>query len=416
MAKLIERKIYTDSIKGFFDNGEFIKVITGVRRSGKSGILKLVMQEALKHTNKDHIIFLDFEDYSNSDLLKPKVLHQYVLDKIKDDKTYFVFLDEIQKVEEWESVVASLRKRNTDIYITGSNAQLLSGEFATNIAGRCVSFSVYPLSFREFFRFRVESGFKKYLEPTSFPVDESHLDEFVKVGGFPALSTKDYSDDEIRRVVTDIHSTAVLKDVVERNKIKNVPLLQRIIAYLYDNVGNLTSIKKIVDYLQKEKVDFETVSSYIGYLENAFIINKVSRYDIKGKKLLESNYKFYLADHSLQYAIREIREDNKPGILENIVYNELIRRGYKVYVGKMSKDDSREIDFVAEKNNGDEKVYVQVCYEFTTPETKEREYAPLLDVKDHFPKYVVSYKLFGKDGRNGVVGIQLKDFLLKESF
>jgi predicted AAA+ superfamily ATPase len=409
MSKLIERKIYTDKIKGFFDK-EQIKIITGVRRCGKSEILKLVKQEALKITDEDHIIFINFEDSEFDEIKTYKDLNKYIVDKMKDDKKYYIFLDEIQMVNSWEKAVNSLRLKNTDIYITGSNSQLLSGELATLLAGRYVAFEINTLSFSEFIHFRAESLIME--KP------EEQIDEYIKIGGFPLLSTVKYSDSQIRQIVTDMQSSAVLKDVVARNKIKNVPLIERIIAFIYDNVGNLVSIRKIADYLKSNGggADFETISSYVGYLEKACIIKKVSRFNIKGKKLLESNDKFYLADHSLQYAVRDMKRTNLPGILENIVYNELIRRDYKVYVGKMSKDDNREIDFVAEKINGSERVYAQVCTEYGSKETMDREFTTLTEIKDHYPKYVVTLDKFWQENRNGVAGIHLKEFLLKENF
>lgn len=422
MARLIERKIYTDKIKGFFDK-EQIKIITGIRRSGKSEILKLLKNEALKITDEQHIIFINFEDADFDEIKTYKELNKYISEKMKDDKKYYVFLDEIQMVENWEKAVNSLRLKNTDIYITGSNSQLLSGELSTLLAGRYVSFEVNTLSFSEFMNFRRQCGIRKetdFAEDISYPKNrkimvqkEDELDEYIRIGGFPLLSTSNFTDEQARQIVADIQSSAVLKDVVARNKIKNVPLLERIIAFLYDNVGNLVSMRKISDYLKSNGggTDFETVSSYVGYLEKACIIKKVSRYDIKGKKLLESNDKFYLADHSLQYAIRDMKRTNLPGILENIVYNELIRRDYKVYVGKL---DTKEIDFVAEKINGGEKVYVQVCTEFGSQETIDREFSPLTEIKDHYPKYVVTLDKYWKEDRNGVSGIHLKDFLLKE--
>ena len=403
----------------------------------ESGVLYFI-------TDQEHILYINFEDIGFANLLTAKELHEYIIAKIKDDKKYFIFLDEIQDVVGWEKAVNSLRLRNTDIYITGSNSQLLSGELATHIAGRHVSFEIYPLSFQEFVNFRweclpltigqmdslkipvgeldslkipynkLDEGIKKNFKPSE-SYYKHELGEYIRIGGFPALSTSPYSHDRAKKIVEDIHSSAVLKDVIKRHKVKNVALLERIIAYIYDNVGSLLSIRNIENYLKNNGGgNFETISNYIGHLENACIIKKAQRYEIKGKKLLESNDKYYLADHSLQYAIRDFKEENMPRILENIVFNELIRRGYKVYVGKMSNTDSREIDFVAEKNNGDEKVYVQVCYEYSSAETRKREFTPLTEIKDHYPKYVVTYRSI-KDNVNGVVGIPLEDFLLKET-
>jgi len=430
MNNPIERKIYTDRIKGFFNKRDLIKVITGVRRSGKSEILKLLKGEALKITDEQHIIFANFEEAEFSNILTYKKLHDYVTDKMTDDKRYYIFLDEIQMVKDWERAVNSLRLRNTDIFVTGSNSQLLSGELATLIAGRYVSFEINPLSYEEFVKFRQESRvaeIEAFNPKTRLDIADDisksklvaisvvdDLDEYIQIGGFPLLSTTQFSTEQARQLVLDIHSSAVLKDVVARNKVKNVPLLEKIIAFVYDNVGSLITLRRISDYLKSNSGsgDLETIGNYIRYLENACIIRKVSRYDIKGKELLKSNDKYYLADHSLQYTIGGFKRTNLPGILENIVYNELIRRGYKVYVGKMGKDDNREIDFVAEKLS--EKIYVQVCTAFSSNEVIDREFNPLLDIKDNYPKYVVTLDKYWQENKNGVVGIHLKDFLLKE--
>jgi len=403
MTRPIERKIYTDKIKGFFDK-EPIKVIVGIRRSGKSEILKMVRSEASKVTDEDHIIFINFEDSEFDEIVSYKELNRYVADRMKDDKRYFIFLDEVQIVEDWEKSVNSIRLKNTDIYIAGSNSKLLSGDLATLLAGRYVKFEINTLSFSEFICFRRESGIH--------PADD--LDEYIRVGGFPLLSTTSFTPEQARQIVADIQASVVLKDVVKRYKIKNVPLLERIIAFIYDSVGSMVSIRKITDYMKSNGIaaDSETVSSYVGYLEDAYIIKKVPRYDIRGKKLLESNDKFYLADHSLQYVVRDLKRTNLPGILENIVHNELIGRGYKVYVGKIG---TKEIDFVAERINGGEKVYVQVCTEFGSPETMDREFSPLIEIKDHYPKYVVTLDKYWGEDRGGVKGIHLKDFLLKEN-
>jgi predicted AAA+ superfamily ATPase len=400
--KIADRKIYTDEIKGFIDK-DLIKVIIGVRRSGKSEILNLIKQEVSERTDKEHIIFVNFEDSDYEWIVTHKELNSYIAEKMKDDKRYYIFLDEIQEVKNWERSVNSLRLKNTDIYITGSNSKLLSGELATLISGRYVEFEVNTLSFAEFKQFRKEFG-----------IEKDDIDEYIIMGGFPLLSASPFTESQARRVVIDVHSSAVLKDVVSRNKVKNVPLLERIISFIYDNVGNLVSIRKVADYLKSNGGggDFETVSNYIGYLESACIIRKASRYDIKGKKLLESNDKYYLAEHSLQYAVRDRKRTNLPGILENIVYNELRRRGYNVYVGKVG---TREIDFVAETIGGGKKVYVQVCTEYSSAETMEREFSPLIEIKDHYPKYVVTLDKYWEEEREGVMSIHLSDFLLKEA-
>ncbi|MCL2711965.1 MAG: ATP-binding protein [Methanomassiliicoccaceae archaeon] len=410
MTQPIERRIYTEKIKGFFDK-EQVKVITGIRRSGKSEILKLVRNDALKVTDDEHIIFINFEDAEFDDIVSYKELNRYVADRMKDDKRYFIFLDEIQRVDGWEKAVNSLRLKNTTIHITGSTSRLLSGELATLLAGRYVAFEVSTLSFEEFVRFRKECN----ITSDTGGNGSDELDAYITIGGFPTLSTNRYTLEQSRMVVADIQSSAVLKDVITRNNIKNVPLLNRIISFIYDNVGRQVSIRKMTDHMKStgNGADHETVSSYVGYLEGGCIIKKVSRYDIKGKKLLESNDKYYLADHSLQYAVRDMKRTNLPGILENIVHNELVRRGYTVHVGKMN---TKEIDFVAERVNGSEKIYVQVCTEFGSPETVDREFSPLISIKDNYPKYVVTLDRYWKEDIQGVRGIHLKDFLLKETF
>jgi predicted AAA+ superfamily ATPase len=240
----------------------------------------------------------------------------------------------------------------------------LSSELSTLLAGRYVAFQLHTLSFSEFRDFRAQSAL------TSGD-DDKELEAFIETGGFPLLSANPFGKREIRQIVIDINASAVLRDVVQRNGIRNTQLLEKIVSFVYDNVGNPLSIKRISDYLktQKRSADFETVYNYIHYLENALIIYKVPRYDVKGKRLLETTEKYYLADHSLQYAVRDMRQENIAGILENIVFMELMRRGYRVYVGKQ---DTKEIDFVAEKINGIGKLYVQVCFSFTSPEFKER--------------------------------------------
>ena len=409
MEKLIEREIYTSKIKGFIDK-EPVKIITGIRRCGKSGILKLIRQEVMRTTDDDHIIFINFEESEFDEIASYKDLNRYVAGRMKDDGRYYLFLDEIQRVDEWEKAVNSLRLKNTDIYITGSNSKLLSGEMATLLSGRYVSFDAGTLSFEEFISFRKESGL---IEETQYG-RYALLDDYIRIGGFPMLSTVRFTDEQARQVVSDIQSSVVLKDVVARYKIKNSPLLERIISFLYDNVGRFVSCRKIADHLKSNGggADFETISSYIGYLEGAYVIKRVIRYDVKGKRLLESNDKYYLADHSLQYAVRDMKMTNMPGVLENIVHNDLVRRGYKVYVGKMG---TKEIDFVAERINGSDKVYVQVCMRYGSIETIDREFSPLEDIKDHYPKYVVTMDTYWNEDRNGVIGIHLNDFLLKKS-
>jgi predicted AAA+ superfamily ATPase len=402
MEILIDRPMYVNEIKGFIGK-PLVKVITGIRRSGKSQFLKLIQREILKTTDQEHIIDMNFERSEFFHVKSYVELARYVEERIRDKKKYYVFLDEVHEVDGWEKAVNSIRLMNTDIYVTGSNSRLLDTDYSTLLGGRTVSFNMYPLSFKEFIHFRKERGIN----------NDSHIDEYIKLGGFPPIAMFDYSERDSRRIVTDIHNTALFRDVVKRNSVKNPQLMDKIVAFLYDNVGNLTSPANIANYLKsqgRKGTDPETIVNYMRYLEEGHIVRRAQRYDLKGKRLLETNDKYYLTDHSLQYVIRDFRVDNIQGILENIVYMELIRRGYNVHVGKF---DTREVDLVAEKTDG-QKLYVQVCLEFSTDEVYKREFAPLKEIKDNFPKYVVSMDRYAERNDEGVVGIHLRDFLLKD--
>ena len=399
---LIERPVYINEIKGFIDR-PFVKVITGIRRSGKSQLLKLIRKEISERIDKDHIIDMNFEKSEFFDIKSYIELSNYVEERMKDKNKYYIFLDEVQEVEGWEKAVNSLRLMKTDIYVAGSNSKLLDTDYSSLLGGRTVNFTMYPLSFKEFIRFRKECGI----------TDDIDIDRYIRLGGFPAVSMFDYSEREAIRIVTDIYNTALFRDVVKKNSVKNPQLMDKIVAFLCDNVGNMVSPLSITNYLKsqgRKGTDPETIVNYLRYLEEGFIVRRAQRYDIKGKRLLETNDKYYLTDHSLQYAVRDIRADKIQGILENIVYMELVRRGYKVYVGRF---DSREVDLVAEKTDG-QKIYVQVCLEFSAAEVYEREFAPLKEIDDNFPKYVVSMDKYAERNDEGVVGIHLRDFLLSD--
>ena len=405
--KTIARPNYFEKIKGFIDK-PFIKIITGIRRSGKSELLKMLRDESLNKTDENHIIYINFEDADYAHLISSKELNIYFKNKMTDDKTYYVFLDEIQEIRDWEKAVNSLRLKNADIYITGSNSKIMSKEFATLLGGRTVSFDIYTLSFSEFIDFRKKSGLSEGNDI------DAELHSYIRIGGFPALSVNEYGDTEARKIVEDINSAALIRDVILRHEVRRSQLLEKIATFIYDNVGNILSIASVCKYLKSQgrSSDPETIANYIKYLEEAYIIKRAQRYDIKGKKLMETLDKYYLVDHSLQYAIRSIRPDKVQGILENIVFMELIRRGYRVCVGKDRVE--KEIDFIAEKK-GSGKLYVQVCMEFSNRETYRREFSPLLAIKDSYPKYVVTLDKYWQADENGVKGIHLKDFLLGRS-
>jgi predicted AAA+ superfamily ATPase len=403
--KTIIRPLYLNAVSGFLDDPN-VKIITGIRRSGKTELLKMIEREISARVSADHIIYINFEDMDFENLTTSKELNRYLKSKIIDNDKYYIFLDEIQLVADWEKTVNALRLKNTDIYITGSNSNIMSEELATLLGGRTVSFQMNTLSFAEFIDFRNQSGIG------TGNVD-MELNEYINIGGFPSLSVRDYSENDARKIVKDINSTALLKDVAVRHKIRQPQLLDKLVAFLYDNVGNLVSIRAIVHYLKSQGrgADPETIANYLKYLEDAFIIKTASRYDIRGKSLLQTNDKFYLGDHSLQYAIRNKRPDKVQGVLENIVFMELVRRGYNVYVGKM---ENKEVDFVAVEQDGTRKIYIQVCLEFTNPATYDREFAPLKDIKDSYHKYVVTLDSNWRADEGGIMGIHLKDFLLRD--
>lgn len=283
----------------------------------------------------------------------------------------------------------------------------MSSELATYIAGRYVEIPVYTLSFKEYLQFR-----KTYLfrEMTS---NREEFNFFLRFGGFPVMHSSDYSEEQAYNLVYDIYSSAILRDSVQRYNIRDVELLERVVKFVFDNVGKKISAKNVADYFksQNRRIDLNTVYNYLNALEGAFIIYKVSRYDVKGKEILKTNEKYYVGDQSLLYAVMGYRDGLISGVLENIVMLELKRRGYKVFVGKSNE---KEIDFVAEKAS--EKIYVQVTYKMSEDSTISREYAPLLEIKDHFPKYVVSMDDFWKDNREGVQHIHIADFLLLPKF
>ena len=400
---MIKRETYMSQIRPFID-GELIKVMTGMRRSGKSVMLELIQGELLeKGVKKEQLVSFNFEDMRNAHLLTSVALHEEILKRIEmfEGKAY-LFFDEIQEVQDWEKCINSLRVvLDCDIYITGSNAKLLSGELATYLAGRYVEFVIYPFSFAEFME----------LYKTVYP-DISAAQCFQKylvLGGMPYLSKLGYDEEASKTYLIDLFNSVQLKDVVKRNKVRDVDLLERIIAYITANVGTTFSANSIVKFIKNEKrsVSTETVLNYIKYCIDAFLFYQVKRQDLQGKQILSTNEKYYIADHGIREAVfgGNLRDINL--ILENIVYLELLRRGYKVNVGKM---DDKEIDFVCEKRN--EKLYVQVTYMLASESTIKREFDVYNTIKDNFPKYVVSLDEFDMS-RNGIKHRNIRDFLLQ---
>ena len=405
---MIERDFYIAQLENFIDK-PFVKIITGIRRSGKSSILILFKERLIaKGTLPEHIVYVNFESFIYADLRTAENLYNYIASKlaVSNEKNYLL-LDEIQEVKDWEKCVNSLLVDfNVDIYLTGSNSHLLSSELATFLAGRYVEIPVFTLSFKEYLRFR--SSFSKSEEPDK---NKEAFVRYLRLGGFPAIHISEYSEESAYKIVYDIYSSIILRDTVQRYHIRDVELLERVVRYVFDNIGNTFSGKNVADYFksQQRKIDINTVYNYLNALEGAYIIYRVPKYDVKGKEILKTQEKFYLSDISLFYATMGYKDRMVSGVLENIVFLELKRRNYAVYTGK---SDSREIDFIAEKQG--KKLYVQVAYKLESRETVDREFSPLLDIRDQYPKYVVTMDDFWKENVEGVQHVHISDFLLME--
>lgn len=386
-------------------NTDLIKVFTGIRRAGKSVMLELVKNE-LKESgiSEENFLCINFEQFSNSQYLDVQSLYKKITDFQKNTKgKIYLFFDEIQEVTGWEKCINSCRiDFDCDIYITGSNAKLLSGELATYLAGRYVEFVIYPFSFAEFFEMNLIKN------PN---VDKSTcFMQFLKTGGMPFLSNFPDDDSARSQYLIDIYNSVVLKDVVKRNNIRDVDTLERIVAYAFSNIGHIFSATSLSKYFKSEnrKISHDTILNYLKFCSDAFLFYKINRYDLEGKKIVTVNEKYYCADHGLREALFGKNIQNIDQVLENIVCLELLRRNYKVYVGK--KGDL-EIDFIAEKQG--KKIYVQVAYLLANEETIRREFSVYNAVKDSYPKYVVSMDELDFS-QNGIIHKNIKDFLLME--
>ena len=388
-----------------FINTDLIKVFTGIRRAGKSVMLELVKNE-LKESGIDEENFLciNFEQFSNSQFLDVESLYKKITDFQKNTKgKIYLFFDEIQEVDGWEKCINSCRiDFDCDIYITGSNAKLLSGELATYLAGRYVEFVIYPFSFAEFFEMNLIKN-PNVDKATCFM-------QFLKTGGMPFLSNFPDDDSAKSQYLIDIYNSVVLKDVVKRNNIRDVDTLERIVAYAFSNIGHIFSATSLSKYFKSEnrKISHDTILNYLKFCSDAFLFYKINRYDLEGKKIVTVNEKYYCADHGLREALFGKNIQNIDQVLENIVCLELLRRNYKVYVGK--KGDL-EIDFIAEKQG--KKIYIQVAYLLANEETIKREFSVYNAVKDSYPKYVVSMDDLDFS-QNGIIHKNIKDFLLME--
>ena len=403
---MIERPLYLNKIMPFVDT-PFVKILTGVRRCGKSTILKMI-QKKLKeeyHITGEQILSYRFDSMEYEDMTS-KELYQELKTKILNTKKTYLFLDEIQEINGWEKVVNTLASDyDVDIYITGSNSRMMSSEISTYLTGRYVTFHIYTLSFDEYLMFK-----KSY--STIYDIKQE-FNQYVRLGGFPATHLQEYSQDEVYTIVRDIYNSTIFSDIVRRNQVKKIDQLERVVKYTFNNVGNTFSAKSISNYLKSEqrKIDNETVYRYLEKLQKAYILHRCSRYDLQGKSILKTQEKFYLADISLRYAVLGYTIDSVASSLENIVYLELKRRGYDVCIGKY-KD--KEIDFVATKQN--EKIYVQVTQEIKSEKTQKREYEQLLEIKDNYPKYVVLTDDFAGGNYQGIKTMHITDFLLSKEY
>lgn len=403
---MIKRESYMARIRPFID-GDLIKVLTGIRRSGKSVMLELIKDELrVRGVTEEQLVAFNFEDMRNAQLCTAEALHDELVRRAASikGKIYF-FFDEIQEVERWERCVNSLRvEMDCDIYITGSNAKLLSGELATYLAGRYVEFIIYPFSFSEFL------ALYHSVEPDADT--RTCFDRYLTFGGMPYLVNLRFDETACRQYLRDLFNSVELKDIVKRNNVRDVDMLERIIAYVTANIGTTFSSTAISKYLKNEgrRVSPETVLNYLKACSDAFLFYQVRRQDLQGKKILTVNEKYYVADHGIREAVigGNMRDINL--VLENIVFMEALRRGYSVTVGKVGE---REIDFVCERHG--EKCYIQVAYLLAAEETVQREFGVYEHVQDNFPKYVVSLDEFDMS-RNGVRHYNIRDFLLAENW
>jgi len=403
---MIDRPLYMDKIMAYVDT-PFVKILTGVRRCGKSTILKMIMERLKTERNipEDRIISCRFDSMEYEDMTA-KQIYTLLKNQLSATEKTYLFLDEVQEIKGWEKVINSLASDfDVDLYITGSNSRMMSSEIATYLTGRYVSFRIFTLSFGEYLMFKSKLA--------NVGEAKTELANYVRLGGFPATHLQAYSQDEIYTIVRDIYNSTIFTDIVKRNQIRKIDQLERVVKYTFNNVGNTFSAKSIADYLKSERrsLDNETVYSYLDKLEKAYLLQRCSRYDLQGKEILKTQEKFYLADVALRYSVLGYNADSVASSLENIVYLELCRRGYTVNVGKTSDG---EIDFVAVRQN--EKIYVQVTQKINSDKTEKREYNRLLEIPDNYPKFVLTTDEFAGGNYEGIKTMHIADFLLSTEY
>ena len=403
---MVERKLYMDKIDSFI-NQDVIKIITGIRRCGKSYFFKLIINELINRgVREDSILLIDLELPNYNFIQKNAQLDEIVLNYINahDEKVY-LFFDEIQNVENWEMSINSYFKlANVEIFITGSNSRLLSSELSTYLTGRYVSIEIYPFSFLEFIDYKRELN-QRPLQINELNSDlENYFDEYIAYGGLPlTIALNDHKE----VILNDLYSSIILHDIVERHDIRNVGLFNRIVKFLMENIGNLISANSVYKYLKHELsgISKPTIYNYIDYLEEAYVLSKITREDLLGKKEIMGSEKYYLMDLGFYKSQLEEKQQNIGHVLENIVYLELIRQDYKVTIGKFGNS---EVDFVCRKDG--KKVYVQVAYLMNDAECVEREFNPLININDNYPKYVLSMDKLSQS-RDGIEHVNIISFL-----
>lgn len=403
---MIERPIYVDKIMAFV-NTPFVKILTGVRRCGKSTILKMIIKRLkTEYDIPDERILSYRFDSMEYDGVTAKQVYNEIKAKLSNSEKTYIFLDEMQEIKGWEKVVNTLASDfDVDIYVTGSNSRMMSSEISTYLTGRYVAFRIYTLSFAEYLIFKSQYG--------TIGTPREELVNYVRLGGFPATHLQEHSQDEIYTIVHDIYNSTIFSDIVKRNQVRKIDQLERVVKFTFSNVGNTFSAKSISDYLKSEKrsLDNETVYSYLEKLEKAYLLHRCSRYDLQGKEVLKTQEKFYLADTALRYSVLGYDSDTVAASLENVVYLELCRRGYTVNIGKTADG---EIDFVASRQN--EKIYVQVTQEINSEKTDKREYRRLLNIRDNYPKYVLRTDDFAGGNYEGIKTMHVADFLLSNNY
>ena len=399
---MIIRQHYLNMLKIYRDV-PLVKILAGIRRCGKSTILEMLRDDLLKSgIAADHIISMRYTSEDYDDGMTDKDMYQIIRERMTGDDRYYLLLDEVQEIAGWEKAVNSLLENaDTDIYVTGSNSKLMASEISTYLTGRYVSIPVYTLSFSEYLEFKKsDSRPKKEL-----------LSEYLRMGGFPIVALGNFDERSSYQIVEGIYNSVINNDITKRHHVTNFDLFNRVVKYIVENVGKTFSANAIAKFLKSEgrSLSVEAVYNYLNWLEKAFVIYRCQRYDLQGKSVLKTQEKFYLADASLKYCMMGFNPKSLASMLENIVYFELRRRGYEVYIGKNEK---KEIDFVAVRR--DERIYVQVCR--SLPEESDRETVNLLEIKDHYPKYVVTLDEFASGNINGVKIVHLADFLLRDEY